>query len=67
MDAKKLSKKVKLTRIELDLTQTQLAEKINAKQKSIYRYETGGSLPSIGTPVKIAKILKEPAGYFFEE
>ena len=67
MDAKKLSKKVKLTRIELDLTQTQLAEKINAKQKSIYRYETGGSLPSIGTLVKTAKILKKPAGYFLEE
>ena len=67
MDAKKLSKKVKLTRIELDLTQTQLAEKINAKQKSIYRYETGGSLPSIKTLVKIAKVLKKPTGYFLEE
>ncbi len=67
MDAKKLGKKTRLGRVELNLTQTQLAEKINAKQESISRYETGGSLPSIGTPVKIAKILKEPAGYFFEE
>jgi len=30
-------------RIGLDLTQTQLAEKINTKQKSIFRYETGAS------------------------
>lgn len=31
------------------------------------RYETGASLPSIKTLVKIAKILKKPAGYFLEE
>ena len=67
MDAKKLGKKIKLARIELDLTQTQLAQKINSKQKSISRYETGASLPSIRTLVKIAKILKKPAGYFLDE
>ncbi len=67
MDAKKLGKKIKLARIELDLTQTQLAQKINSKQKSISRYETGASLPSIKTLVKIAKILKKPAGYFLDE
>ena len=53
-------------RIELDLNQTQLAEKIGAKQKSISRYETGASMPTIGTLVKIAKVLKKPAGYFLE-
>lgn len=67
MDAKKLGKKIKLARIELDLTQTELAEKIKTKQKSISRYETGASLPSIKTLVKIAKILKKPAGYFLDE
>ena len=51
----------------LNLTQTQLTQKINAKQKSISRYETGASLPSIKTLVKIAKVLKKPAGYFLEE
>jgi len=54
-------------RIELDLTQTQLAQRINAKQKSISRYETGASLPSIKTLVKIAKVLKKLAGYFLDE
>jgi len=53
--------------IALNLTQTQLAEKINAKQKSISRYEAGASLPSIRTLVKIAKTLKKPAGYFLDE
>ena len=67
MDAKKLGKKIKLARIELDLNQTQLANKINAKQKSISRYETGVSMPSIATLVKIAKVLKRPAGDFLEE
>ncbi|MBU4312219.1 MAG: helix-turn-helix domain-containing protein [Candidatus Omnitrophica bacterium] len=67
MDAKKLGKKIKLARIELDLNQTQLAKKIDAKQKSISRYETGASMPSIGTLVKIAKVLKKQAGYFLDE
>ena len=67
MDTKKLGKKIKLARVELDLTQTQFARKINAKQKSISRYETGVSLPSLETLVKIAKVLKKPTGYFLDE
>jgi len=66
MDPKKLGKKIKLARVELDLTQTQLAEKINAKQKSISRYETGATLPSIRTLVKTATALKKAPGYFLE-
>ena len=67
MDKKKLGKKIRLARIEVDLNQTQLAKKINAKQKSISRYETGISLPSIETLVKIAKVLKKSAGHFLDE
>jgi len=67
MDAKKLGKKIKLARVEADLTQTQLAQKIKSKQKSISRYETGASLPSIETLVKIAKALKKTVGYFLDE
>lgn len=67
MDAKKIAKKIKLARVEADLTQTQLAQRIKAKQKSISRYETGASLPSLETLVKIAKALKKPAGYFLDE
>lgn len=67
MDTKKLGKKIKLARVEMDLNQTQLAHKIDAKQKSISRYETGTSAPSIKTLMKIAKVLKKPAGYFLEE
>ena len=67
MDTKKLGKKIKLSRIELDLNQTELAEKIGATQKSISRYETGVSLPSLATLLKIAKTLKKPASYFLDE
>lgn len=67
MDAKKLGKKIKLARIELDLNQTALAEMIGAKQKSISNYETGLSLPSLVTLSKIAKILKKPASYFLDD
>jgi len=67
MDAKKLGKKLKIARVELDMNQTELAAKIKAKQKSISRYENGLSMPSIGTLVKIAKVLKKPAAHFLEE
>jgi len=67
MDAKKLGKKIKLARVELDMNQTEFAEKIGAKQKSISRYETGLSIPSIATLVKVAKVLKKPASYFLDE
>jgi transcriptional regulator with XRE-family HTH domain len=67
MDAKKLGKKIKIARIELDMNQTDLADRIKAKQKSISRYETGLSMPSIDTLVKIAKAVKKEAAYFLEE
>ena len=67
MDTRKLGKKIKLARVELDLTQAQLAEKINGKQKSISGYETGATLLSIRTLVKIARVLKKPAGHFLGE
>jgi transcriptional regulator with XRE-family HTH domain len=67
MDAKKLGKKIKLARIEHDMTQDQLASAIGAMQKSISRYETGIALPSIDMLERIAKALKKPFGYFLDE
>ncbi len=66
MDAKKLGKRIKLARVEHDMTQGQLAEAIGAKQKSISRYETGLSIPSLETLEKIAKALKKNFGYFLD-
>ncbi len=67
MDAKKLGKKIKMARVELDLNQTELADKISARQKSISRYETGASLPSLETLSRMAKVLKKPTSYFLDE
>jgi len=67
MDAKKLGKKIKLARVEMDMTQADLAQATNIMQKSISRYETGQSLPTLETLEKIAKVLKKPFGYFLDE
>ena len=67
MDKKKLGKKIKLARVELDMTQADLAKKTDIMQKSISRYETGLALPSLETLEKIAKKLKKPFGYFLDE
>jgi transcriptional regulator with XRE-family HTH domain len=67
MDAKKLGKKIKLARVELDMTQVQLAEAIDSMQRNISRYEKGIALPSLPTLEKLAKTLKKPVGYFFDE
>jgi len=66
MDPKVLGKKIKLARVELDLTQTDLADKIGAKQKSVSRYENGESVPSLETMAKIAKALKKPVDQFLQ-
>jgi transcriptional regulator with XRE-family HTH domain len=66
MDAKKLGKRIKLARIDLEMTQQDLAEAIKAKQKSISRYETGASLPTLETLEKMTKVLKKPFGYFLD-
>ena len=66
MDAKKLGKKIKLARIEMDMTQADLARATDIMQKSISRYETGVSLPTLETLEKIAIALKKPFGYFLD-
>ena len=66
MDPKKLGKRIRLARVEADLTQTDLARKIHAKQKSISRYETFAAVPTIETLMKIAGALKKPVSYFLE-
>ncbi len=67
MDAKRLGKKIRMGRVEMDLTQTQLAQRIGGKQKSISRYETGASLPSLDTLVKIAKALRKRPSHFLDD
>ena len=66
MVAAKLGKKIKLARVAMELTQTELARKIGAKQKSISRYEVGKSVPKIETLTKLARALKKSVAHFLE-
>jgi DNA-binding XRE family transcriptional regulator len=66
MDAKLFGKKIKMARVELDMTQTDLANKIGANQKSVSRYENGLSTPELETMEKIAKTLKKSIDYFLD-
>lgn len=67
MDAKKLGKKIKLARVEKDMTQEDLAKAIQAMQKSISSYETGQAIPTLETLEKIVKVLEKPFAYFLDE
>jgi transcriptional regulator with XRE-family HTH domain len=67
MDAKKLGKRIKLARVDAEMTQEQLAEETGILQKSISRYETGQALPTLESLEKMAKALKKPFGYFLDE
>ena len=66
MNLRNLGKKIKISRIEQDLNQTDFAKKIGANQKSVSRYENGLSVPTLETMAKIAKVLKKPVDYFLQ-
>ena len=67
MDAKKLGKKIKIARIEKDMSQEQLAEAIQIKQKSISRYETGSAIPPLEAMQKMSIVLNKSFEYFLAE
>jgi transcriptional regulator with XRE-family HTH domain len=67
MSDKQLGKKIKIARIEADLTQAQIAKKLKIIPKSISRWEPGKTEPAISALKKIAKLVNKPINYFFEE
>lgn len=67
MNPQELGPEIRLVPTEPHLTPTRLAQKIDSKQKSISRYETGASLPSIRTLVTIAKVLQKSTGHFLDD
>ena len=52
-----IGKKIKTLRKQKGLTQAELAEKINVDSKYVSRLETGNSVASITTMIKISKVL----------
>jgi transcriptional regulator with XRE-family HTH domain len=67
MDKKNLGKKIRLARVQHGMTQAQLAEAIEIKQKSVSLYENGTSVPTLMTLQKLAKILEKPVGFFISD
>lgn len=67
MDAKKLGKRIKIARIEMDISQGELAATMGILQKSLSTYETGRTMPPLEILIKIAKALKKPYEYFLDD
>ena len=60
-----LGKKIKMARIEANMTQTELGRKVGTWQKSISRYESGKTRPSLKRLDDIATAVAKPLVYFF--
>jgi len=65
--AKKIGKNIRLARIEKNFTQVGLSHALGMGQKSISRYETGLTIPTIETLEKIGSVLNKPVEYFFHD
>lgn len=60
-------KKLKLARIEKDLTQDQLAEKVGVTRQTISLIELGKYNPSLNLCIKISKVLDKTLNDIFWE
>ena len=55
MDQKKIGSFLKELRKEKDITQEQLAEKINVSGRTVSRWETGSNMPDISLLAELAE------------
>lgn len=60
---KVFSERLRELRKSSGLTQQQISEKLQIRQQSYYRYESGAGEPSLETVVKIAKIFDVSADF----
>lgn len=61
------SKRLIACREELKLSQNEVAEKLDIKQSTISKYETGVNVPSVKNMVNIADLYKKPITWLFFE
>lgn len=61
-----IMKKIKEYRLRANLSQGQLAEKLNVKQPSVSQWERGAAYPEIDTARRISDILNMPFGLIFD-
>ena len=58
MDQMKIGSFLKKLRNEKELTQGQLAEKLNVSNRSVSRWETGNTLPDISILIELAEFYE---------
>lgn len=59
--------KIKQTRLALNLSQSELAEKTGISERSLYTYEQTGTMPRSGNIKKLAEALNVSVGYLMDE
>lgn len=57
MDTDKIGSLIKELRIQKDMTQKELAEKINCTDKAVSRWETGRGVPEVSILIPLSKVL----------
>lgn len=61
-----VSKRLKIKRLELGLTQKDLSKAIDVSIQQITKYESGTNRISSGNLYLLAKFLRVPVNYFFQ-
>lgn len=59
----KIHKRIKELRISLNMTQTELAEKLNFSQDTISLWERGKSFPDVKSLIELTKIFNVSSDY----
>lgn len=62
-----LGRKMRLRRIELRLSQTDIADAVGVSFQQIQKYERGTNRVSIGRMSKLADALRVPKSFFYED
>ena len=58
MDQLKTGRFIKLLRTEKQLTQREIAEKLNISEKTVSKWETGNGMPEVSLMLPLCKILE---------
>ena len=61
-----VGERIRARRVEMGLTQSDLALKLDLSYQQMQKYETGGNRISAGRLWQLSKILQVDIGYFFE-
>lgn len=61
------SSKLKIRRLELNLTQKQVAEKVGISERQYIRYEMGAQEPRVLIAIKIAQVFQTTVAELFSD